>query len=148
MFIVTPAAQAAYRELLELLTGYRGSFGLIHESFFIHLSYHMTASPAAPLVDMGLDIEKMEKVAFILKTTAHPTRIAIVQLLAAHDSLSVGNICERLGGAEQSLTSHHLATMKLKGLLSSSRSGKNIYYSLKMREVIDVIQCLANCTFL
>lgn len=108
----------------------------------------MNATPTAPLVEMGLDIEKMEKVAFILKTTAHPTRIAIVQLLAAHDSLAVGDICERLGGAEQSLTSHHLAAMKSKGLLSSSRSGKNIYYSLKMREVIDVIQCLANCTFL
>ena len=108
----------------------------------------MSATPSTAPVDMGLSIEKMEKVAFILKTTAHPTRIAIVQLLAAHDSLSVGDICERLGGAEQSLTSHHLATMKSKGLLSSSRSGKNIYYSLKMREVIDVIQCLAACTFL
>lgn len=98
----------------------------------------------APLIDLGLDIEKMEKVAFILKTTAHPTRIAIVQLLAAHDSLSVNDICERLD-SEQSLTRHHLANMKLKGLLSSNRQGKNIYYSLKMREVITVIQCLAEC---
>ncbi|TFZ63878.1 transcriptional regulator [Hymenobacter sp. UV11] len=89
----------------------------------------------------------MEKVAFILKTTAHPMRIAIVQLLAANDSLSVTEICERLN-SEQSLISHHLATMKSKGILGSSRSGKNIYYSLKMREVIDVIQCLAACTFL
>ena len=71
-----------------------------------------------------------------------------MQLLAAHEPLSVSEICERLGGAEQSLTSHHLATMKLKGLLSSTRQGKNIYYSLKMREVIDVIQCLSACTFL
>ena len=84
--------------------------------------------------------------AFILKTTEHPTRIAIVQLLAAHEQLSVNDICERLA-TEQSLTSHHLATMKLKGLLSSSRSGKKIHYSLKIREVIDVIQCLAGCTF-
>ena len=105
--------------------------------------------PITPLpINLGLDIEKMEKVAFILKTTAHPTRIAIVQLLAAHDSLSVTEICVRLGGAEQSLTSHHLANMKLKGLLSSSRSGKNIFYSLKMREVIAVIQCLSGCTAL
>ncbi|MBO2031617.1 winged helix-turn-helix transcriptional regulator [Siccationidurans ginsengisoli] len=89
----------------------------------------------------------MEKVAFILKTTAHPTRIAIVQLLAAHEQLSVNDICERLH-AEQSLISHHLAGMKSKGILASSRSGKNIYYSLKMREVVNVIQCLAQCTFL
>ena len=106
----------------------------------------MTPTPTAT-VDMGLDIEKMEKVAFILKTTAHPTRIAIVQLLAANDQLSVSDISERLN-VEQSLLSHHLSGMKLKGILSSTREGKNIYYALKMREVIDVIQCLAACTFL
>lgn len=98
-------------------------------------------------VDMGLSIEKMEKVAFILKVTAHPTRIAIVQLLAAQESLSVTEISEKLS-VEQSLLSHHLSGMKLKGILSSTREGKNIFYSLKMREVVDVIQCLAGCTFL
>ncbi|GAB3636868.1 hypothetical protein GCM10027422_24580 [Hymenobacter arcticus] len=107
----------------------------------------MDSLPPTPPIDLGLDIEKMQKMAFILKTTAHPTRIAIVQLLAAHEQLAVTDICERLA-AEQSLISHHLATMKSKGILGSSRSGKNIYYSLKMREVINVIQCLAACTFL
>ena len=107
----------------------------------------MPASSPAVSVDMGLSIEKMEKVAFILKTTAHPTRIAIVQLLAAQESLSVTEISEKLK-VEQSLLSHHLSGMKLKGILSSHRDGKNIYYALKMREVIDVIQCLAACTFL
>ena len=107
----------------------------------------MTASPVAALVDLNLSAEKMEKLAFILKTTAHPTRIAIVQLLAANDRLSVTDISEKLN-VEQSLLSHHLSGMRLKGILSSSREGKNIYYALKMREVIDVIQCLAACTFL
>jgi DNA-binding transcriptional ArsR family regulator len=107
----------------------------------------MIPTSTAASIDMGLSIEKMEKVAFILKTTAHPTRIAIVQLLAAQESLSVTDISEKLT-IEQSLLSHHLTGMKLKGILSSTREGKNIYYSLKMREVIDVIQCLAACTFL
>ena len=106
----------------------------------------ITAAASRP-VDMNLTSEKMEKVAFILKTTAHPTRIAIVQLLAANDGLSVTDISEKLN-VEQSLLSHHLSGMKLKGILSSHREGKNIYYALKMREVIDVIQCLAACTFL
>ena len=106
----------------------------------------ITAAASRP-VDMNLTSEKMEKVAFILKTTAHPTRIAIVQLLAANDGLSVTDISEKLN-VEQSLLSHHLSGMKLKGILSSHRDGKNIYYALKMREVIDVIQCLAACTFL
>ena len=107
----------------------------------------MLSPSAATPIDLNLSVEKMEKVAFILKTTAHPTRIAIVQLLAAHKSLSVSDISERLN-VEQSLLSHHLSGMKLKGILSSTREGKNIYYALKMREVIDVIQCLAACTFL
>ena len=107
----------------------------------------MNTTLPAPSIDMGLSVEKMEKVAFILKTTAHPTRIAIVQLLAAHDSLSVSDISERLN-VEQSLLSHHLSGLKHKGIQSSTREGKNIYYALKMREVIDVIQCLAACTFL
>lgn len=97
--------------------------------------------------DLNLTTEKMEKVAFILKSTAHPTRIAIVQLLARQQSLSVTEISEKLQ-VEQSLLSHHLTGMKLKGILGSQRDGKNIFYSLKMREVVDVIQCLAGCTFL
>ena len=106
----------------------------------------MTPVPPAA-IQLNLSVEKMEKVAFILKTTAHPTRIAIVQQLAAHERLSVSELSERLQ-VEQSLLSHHLSGMRLKGILSSTRDGKNIYYSLKMREVISVIQCLAACTVL
>ncbi|WP_223284510.1 ArsR/SmtB family transcription factor [Hymenobacter qilianensis] len=104
-------------------------------------------TPTTAPTDLNLTTEKMEKVAFILKTTAHPTRIAIVQLLSGQESLSVTDISEKLS-VEQSLLSHHLTGMKLKGILSSTRDGKNIFYSLKMREVVDVIQCLASCTFL
>lgn len=107
----------------------------------------MTPTTASVAADLNLSVEKMEKVAFILKTTAHPTRIAIVQLLAQQGSLAVSDISEKLG-VEQSLLSHHLTGMKLKGILSSHREGKNIFYALKMREVVDVIQCLASCTFL
>ena len=53
-----------------------------------------TPPPTLP-VNLGLDIEKMEKVALILKTTAHPMRITIVQLLAAPEQFSVNDICER-----------------------------------------------------
>ena len=105
----------------------------------------MTTIAPSPPVNLGLVSEQMEQVAYILKITAHPTRIAIGQRLAAPDSRSVGEIRGRLGGAEQSLTSHHLATMKRKGSLSSSRSSKNVGYPLKMRAGSSVIQGLAGC---
>ncbi len=91
-----------------------------------------------------IDVEKLEKVAFILKTIAHPLRIGIIDLLTENDRLSVNDIC-RLLDSEQSLTSHHLSNMKLKGILKSERDGKNIYYSLKMKEVVEVIHCMQHC---
>ncbi len=93
------------------------------------------------------DVEKLEKVSFILKTIAHPMRIGIISLLVEQDKLCVNEICEKLG-SEQSLTSHHLSNMRLAGILGSIRNGKNIYYYLKLREVIDVIQCMNQCKFL
>ena len=108
----------------------------------------MTTTAPFPPVDLSLNSEQMEKMAYIFKATAHPARIAIVQRRAAHDSRSVSKIRERLGGAEQSLTSYHLATLQRKGLFSNSRSGKNVGYTLKMRKVISVIQGLTGCTAL
>jgi len=89
-------------------------------------------------------VEKLEKAAFILKTLAHPLRLSIVDLLSQHEKLSVNDICQALN-SEQSLTSHHLSNMKLKGILNSSREGKNIYYSLRMQEVVKVLICMDNC---
>jgi ArsR family transcriptional regulator len=91
-----------------------------------------------------LDPEKLERVAFILKTIAHPLRISIISLLVANEKMCVNDICEMLS-SEQSLTSHHLSNMKLSGILGSVREGKNIYYFLRMQEVVTVINCMNKC---
>ena len=87
---------------------------------------------------------KLEKAAFILKTVAHPARLAIVDMLRKGKKLSVTEICEELE-IEQSLTSHHLNNMKLKGILGSERDGKQIYYYLKEKDVARLIDCVENC---
>ena len=89
-------------------------------------------------------VEKLERIAFILKTVAHPMRLAIIHLLEQHPRLSVSQICEMLG-TEQSLTSHNLQNMRLKGILSAKREGRNILYSLKEKDVSMIIECLENC---
>ena len=108
----------------------------IYETIFM---YHVSRS-----METTLDVEKLEKVAFILKTIAHPMRIGIIELLTKHDELSVNEIVEKLG-TEQSLTSHHLLNMKLKGVLSNRREGKNIFYALRLKEVTKVIECMEQC---
>ncbi len=90
------------------------------------------------------EAEKLERIAFILKTVAHPLRLGIVHLLEQHPRLSVSEICTMLG-SEQSLTSHHLQNMKLKGLLSVKRDGRSMLYSLKERDISLIIECLENC---
>lgn len=90
------------------------------------------------------EAEKLERIAYILKTIAHPVRLGIIHLLEQHARLSVTEICESLD-TEQSLTSHHLQNMRLKGLLSVKRDGRSMLYSLKERDVSLIIECLENC---
>jgi len=91
-----------------------------------------------------LDIKKVEKVAFILKAIGNPLRIGVIDILRTNDELTVNQISNQLD-AEQSLVSHNLLNMKLKGILDSRREGKHIYYRLKLREVLKVIECMENC---
>ena len=93
---------------------------------------------------LAINSEKMEKVAFILKTIGHPVRLGIISLLAENEELSVNEICDKLD-TEQSLISHHLNNMKLKGILSNRREGKSILYSLKLKEVLTVVSCMSKC---
>lgn len=93
---------------------------------------------------LQIDVETLERAAFILKTVAHPVRLGILKLLEKKDRLSVNQICEGLE-VEQSLTSHHLSNMKLKGILSSKREGKNVYYSLRERNILNLFKCLEGC---
>ena len=88
-----------------------------------------------------LDIDRVEKIAFVLKTIAHPMRVGIIDLLSQNEKMSVNDITAYLG-LEQSLTSHHLANLKMKGVLGSKREGKNIFYFLKMKEVVDIVGIL------
>ena len=89
-------------------------------------------------------VEKLERIAYILKTVAHPMRLGIVHLLEQHPKLSVSEMCEMLG-TEQSLTSHHLQNMRLKGILQVKREGRSMMYSLKEKDVSLIIECLENC---
>lgn len=102
----------------------------------------MEAIKSAPINQE--EVKKLERIAFILKTVAHPIRLGIVHLLEQYPRLSVTEICDMLG-SEQSLTSHHLQNMRIKGILSVKREGRSMLYSLKERDVSLIIECLENC---
>lgn len=93
-----------------------------------------------------LDIDKLEMAASRLRALAHPLRIAIIELLMVNEKLSVTEIYENIK-IEQAVASHHLNILKSKGLLLARRDGKNIYYSLRIRELSQVIECMNRCNY-
>ncbi|XOV93965.1 MAG: ArsR/SmtB family transcription factor [Bacteroidota bacterium] len=97
------------------------------------------------ILERTLNIEKLEKASFILKALAHPTRIEIVNILKEQGTLTVSEICYALDNMDQSLVSHHLSNMKSKGILECKRKGRHIFYSLRMHEVLTVLECMERC---
>ena len=91
-----------------------------------------------------MDSERIAWGATILKTISHPTRISIAEVLSIHGKLSVGELC-RILNTEQSLMSHHLIQMKLHGVLESEREGQHIYYSLKFKDIVKMLDCIRMC---
>lgn len=99
---------------------------------------------AKSMDDRLIGQEDLEKAAFILKSIAHPSRLAIINILSKQPWQAVFEISNKLD-MEQSLTSHHLNTMKTKGVLESKREGKSIKYKLKLTEVTQVLSCIEHC---
>lgn len=65
-----------------------------------------------------------------LKLVADATRASILALLVEHESLNVGDICNRLDDMSQPAVSHHLALLRHGQLIQPDRQGKHNYYSL------------------
>ena len=89
-------------------------------------------------------LERLTLAAEMLKAIAHPMRITIVSFLDGNQKLTVTEIYEKLG-IEQSATSHHLGILKSKGVLASTRDGKNTYYFLKHEGLSGILRCIESC---
>jgi ArsR family transcriptional regulator len=77
----------------------------------------------------------------IFQALAHPTRVAIVELLR-NGELSAGEILARLD-VEQANVSQHLAVLRSKRIASSRKEGNQVFYSLRdpaLGEVLDIMR--------
>jgi DNA-binding transcriptional ArsR family regulator len=91
-----------------------------------------------------LTAENLEKAAGMLKAIAHPVRISIIGCLEEGQKLTVTEIHKKLG-LEQATASHHLGILRDKGVLTSKREGKNIYYFLKHETLKVLLNCVRGC---
>jgi ArsR family transcriptional regulator len=93
---------------------------------------------------MTPDFSMMDEAAYTLKAISNGTRLCVISLLSEHDELNVSQLGEQLQ-CEQSLLSHHLTDMRAKGILNYRRDGKNCYYSLKNKQIVQIIDCIRSC---
>jgi ArsR family transcriptional regulator len=79
---------------------------------------------------MAMQDELRRFKAGIFQALAHPTRIAIVELLRDEGEIPVGRIYERLG-LEQANASQHLAVLRSKNIVTGRKEGNQVFYSLR-----------------
>jgi DNA-binding transcriptional ArsR family regulator len=73
----------------------------------------------------------------IFQALAHPTRIAIIELLA-NGELSAGELIAELG-MEQANISQHLAVLRAKQLVVNRKVGNQVFYAVRDPIIIKVL---------
>ena len=79
--------------------------------------------------------------ASILQALAHPSRIAIIEVLRDGE-LPAGAIQERVG-VEQANLSQHLAVLRSRQIIVNRKEGNQVFYSLRdpmLLEVLDILR--------
>jgi len=86
---------------------------------------------------------QIERAAQVLKTIAHPVKLEILSILARQEPLDVSSLCSQVGMECQiSMMSHHLSKMKDNGVLLSEKQGKQVFYRIADRKVLNIFECI------
>ena len=78
----------------------------------------------------------------IFQALAHPTRIAIIELLRDEKEVPVSRIYERLR-LEQANASQHLAVLRSKKIVAWRKDGNQVFYSLRdprLGKILDLMR--------
>ena len=75
-----------------------------------------------------LRTKTIQRAATLLKQVSDPTRLQVVTLLTEGER-HVGGLCGQFN-LSQPVVSHHLALLRLGGIVDRRRQGKNNFYSL------------------
>ena len=80
-----------------------------------------------------------EQRARLIKAMAHPTRLFIIDELS-HGPRCVCQLTKSIG-ADTSTVSKHLSVLKSAGIVSDSKDGLKVFYSLKVPCIMNFFKC-------
>lgn len=77
----------------------------------------------------------------VVKATAHPTRLFVVDVLSRHGRRCVCELTDMIG-ADMSTVSRHLAILKNAGIVTDEKHGTQVFYQLTMDCVLNFLKCV------
>jgi DNA-binding transcriptional ArsR family regulator len=95
-----------------------------------------SATRQGPSTGTTLDVmpevseQAVRELAQVFKLLSDETRLRILFYLAQNSELHVTDLCNRLGQSQPAV-SHHLALLRVSGLIESRREGKHNFYSVR-----------------
>ena len=75
----------------------------------------------------------------VFKLLSDETRLRILLYLARESELHVTALCDKLGQSQPAV-SHHLALLRVAGLIEARRDGKHNYYSVRQSHFHRIIE--------
>jgi DNA-binding transcriptional ArsR family regulator len=82
--------------------------------------------------------QAVRDLAQVFKLMSDETRLRILLYLANSGELHVTDLCHRLGQSQPAV-SHHLALLRVSGLIESRREGKHNFYSVRAEHFGDLL---------
>ncbi len=97
---------------------------------------HGQPAPTAP----EISDPSVRELAQVFKLLSDETRLRILFFLALseHGELHVTDLCQRLGQSQPAV-SHHLALLRVSGLIESRREGKHNFYRVRTEQFGDML---------
>jgi DNA-binding transcriptional ArsR family regulator len=89
--------------------------------------------------------QAVRDLAQVFKLMSDETRLRILLYLAQSGELHVTDLCNRLGQSQPAV-SHHLALLRVSGLIESRREGKHNYYSVRTDHFGELLTDLFSAT--
>jgi ArsR family transcriptional regulator len=93
----------------------------------------------------GVSEVAVRELAQVFKLLSDETRLRILFYLAQHNELHVTDLCQRLGQSQPAV-SHHLALLRVSGLIESRREGKHNFYSVRTDHFGELLVSLFSAT--
>ncbi len=89
--------------------------------------------------------QAVRALAQVFKLLSDETRLRILLYLAQNNELHVTDLCNRLGQSQPAV-SHHLALLRVSGLIESRREGKHNFYSVRTDHFGELLVSLFSST--